>query len=96
MTNKNITERIGIVETKVENLNEKVDALKNDVVGSKNEIKEHLDCMAQSAKDAHDVLTEKICELEKIKDKWFWFFTGAVAVISWVIGHFNLLAKILG
>ena len=39
MTTKNLAERIGVVETKVENLSEKLDELKADVVGSKEEIK---------------------------------------------------------
>ena len=95
MTTKNLGERIGIVETKVENLSEKLDELKADVVGSKEEIKEHLDCLGQKAEEAHAILTKKITDLEKIKDKWFWFFTGAVAVISWAIGHSGFIAKIL-
>lgn len=96
MASKNLSERIGVVETRVENLNEKVDELKSDVVSSKEEIKEHLDCLGQKAEEAHAVLSRKITDLEKIKDKWFWFFTGAVAVASWAIGHSGLIAKILG
>ena len=95
MPSKNLSERIGVVETRVENLNEKVDELKADVVGSKEEIKEHLDCLGQKAEEAHAILTKKITDLEKIKDKWFWFFTGGVAVISWAIGHSGFIAKIL-
>ena len=68
MTTKNLGERIGIVETKVENLSEKLDELKADVVGSKEEIKEHLDCLGQKAEEAHAILTKKITDLEKIKD----------------------------
>ena len=95
MASKNLSERIGVVEIKVENLNEKVDNLKKDVCDSKEEIKEHLDCLGQKAEEAHAILTKKITDLEKIKDKWFWFFTGAVAVISWAIGHSGFIAKIL-
>lgn len=95
MISKNVSERIGVVETKVENLNEKLDDLKKDVCESKDEIKEQLENIAKSAEDAHTTLTEKITHLEKIKDKWFWFFTGAVAVISWALGHTGLIAKIL-
>jgi predicted nuclease with TOPRIM domain len=96
MTNKNLSERMGVVETKVENLNEKLDDLKDHVCSSKDELKTQLENMAKSAEQAHDVLTEKITELEKIKDKWFWVLTGAVAAISWAIGHWGLLVKMLG
>ena len=68
MTTKNLAERIGVVETRVENLNEKVDELKADVAGSKEEIKEHLDCLGQKAEEAHAVLNKKITDLEKIKE----------------------------
>ena len=96
MTTKNLGERIGVVETKVENLSEKLDELKSDVVSSKEEIKEHLDCLGEKAEEAHAKLSKKISDLERLKDKWFWFFTGAVAVGSWFIGHSGLIAKILG
>ena len=95
MTTKNLAERIGVVETRVENLNEKLDELKSDVVSSKEEIKEHLDCIAKSAEEAHAVLTEKITNLERVKDKWFWIFTGALAVIAWKLGDSGLIIQLL-
>ena len=70
-------ERLGIVETKVENLNEKLDDIKSDVkevhdcVHRTGEtINKALEEMRKESTDQHSVLAGKVSELEKIKSKY--------------------------
>jgi hypothetical protein len=95
-------ERLGIVETKVENLDSKIDDLKIDV-------KEMHDCldrtgdslhaalkeMTQNSSLAHDDLAKKISDLEKFKNKWMYLLMGGIAVLGWVGGHATALSTFL-
>ena len=69
-------ERLGIVETKVENLDEKLDEIKVDVKDmhdcldkTRDGVMAKLDEMYGASCDQHDQLAKKISELEKSKDK---------------------------
>jgi len=70
-------ERLGIVETKVENLNEKLDDIKVDVKEvhdcvhrTGESINKALEEMRKESTDQHSVLAGKVSELEKIKSKY--------------------------
>ncbi len=70
-------ERLGIVETKVENLNEKLDDIKGDVKEvhdcvhrTGESINKALEEMRKESTDQHSVLAGKVSELEKIKSKY--------------------------
>lgn len=89
-------ERIGIVETKVENLNEKLDNLKVDVKEmhdcldqTRDFLAEQLKAMADASNLQHEELAKKISAMEKLKDKWTYTVVGAVAVLGWVSGHMS-------
>ena len=95
-------ERLGIVETKVENLDCKLDDLKSDV-------KEMHDCLDRTGSSlhaalkemtansalAHDDLAKKISDLEKFKTKWMYLVMGGIAVLGWVGGHATALSALL-
>ena len=95
-------ERLGIVETKVENLDAKLDDIKTDV-------KEMHDCLDRTGESlhaalkemtvnsgkAHDDLAKKISDLEKFKTKWMYLIMGGVAVASWIGGHATALSNII-
>jgi hypothetical protein len=95
-------ERLGIVETKVENLDVKLDDIKTDV-------KEMHDCldrtgeslhaalkeMTVNSSKAHDDLANKISDLEKFKTKWMYLIMGGVGVASWIGGHATALSNII-
>ena len=92
-------ERIGIVETKVENLNEKLDDLKTDVKDmhdcldrTRDDIKEQLKEMYDASCTQHAELAKKISGLEKIREKTMWMVAGGVAAAGILSGH---LEKIL-
>jgi len=92
-------ERIGIVETKVENLNEKMDDLKVDVKGmhdcldkTRDALSEKLEEMYEASCTQHTELARKIGDLEKVRQKVVWMAAGAVAFAGILSGH---LEKIL-
>lgn len=70
-------ERLGIVETKVENINEKIDELRVDIKDvhdcldrTGETLKAQLDVMHQDSCRQHDQLAGKIRELEQVKRKY--------------------------
>ena len=95
-------ERIGIVETKVENLNEKLDDLKVDVKEmhdcldqTRDSLIGKLDEMYSASCTQHTELATKISELEKWKQKWVYMIAGGAVVISWVTAHADTILKLL-
>ena len=95
-------ERIGIVETKVENLNEKLDDLKIDVKDmhdcldqTRDQLAEQLKCMAEASTTQHAEMAKKIAAMEKLKDKWTYATMGGVVVIGWLSAHTDQILSIL-
>jgi hypothetical protein len=95
-------ERLGIVETKVENLNEKMDNLKVDVKDmhdcldqTKESLLSKLDQMYSASCDQHAELAIKISDLEKWKQKWLYMIAGGAIVVSWASAHADTILKII-
>ena len=89
-------ERLGIVEVKVENLNDKLDHLNGDLKESHNEIKERLNSMYDASCTQHAELATKIGDLEKFKNKGTTIIMVLLAFgagTGW-LGHLDL-AKII-
>ena len=87
-------ERIGIVETKVENLNEKIDDLKVDVKEmhdcldkTRDDLTLNLDQMYNASCSQHAELAKELSSIKKDKDKVVWFVGGAIALLGWLSGH---------
>jgi len=87
-------ERIGIVETKVENLNEKLDELKVDVKDmhdcldrTREDLKSELEKMYSASCDQHAALAKDISELKKLKEKWTYLIAGGIGAGGWFAGH---------
>jgi hypothetical protein len=83
-------ERLGVVETKVENLNEKLDDIKIDVKDmhdcldkTRDGVMSKLDEMYGASCEQHSQLAGKIAELEKIKTR---YTTYAVMGMAFVAG----------
>jgi hypothetical protein len=96
------TERLGIVETKVENLNEKLDDLKVDVKEMHNcldktrdTIEAKLEVMYQASCTQHAEMAKKISSMERLKDKWMYTFGGGMIVLSWATAHADSILAIL-
>jgi len=89
-------ERIGIVETRVENLSEKLDDLKVDVKEmhdcldkTRNDLKSQLEVMYNASCEQHAELAKKIGNLEQIRQKMIWMVAGGVAFAGILSGHFE-------
>ena len=95
-------ERLGIVETKVTNLDEKLDDLKVDVKEmhdcldkTRDELSIKLDTMYGASCTQHAELASKIKEMERLKDKWTYSAMGAVAILGWASGHADIILKFI-
>jgi chromosome segregation ATPase len=95
-------ERIGIVETKVENLNEKMDDLKVDVRDmhdcldkTRDALTEKLEEMYTASCEQHTQLAQKISDLEKVRQKMVWMVAGAVAFAGILSGHIEKILAFL-
>jgi uncharacterized coiled-coil DUF342 family protein len=89
-------ERIGVLETRVEGINEKMDTLKADVKEmhdcldkTRDDLSAKLDKMYDASCSQHNALNEKIESIEKIKDKWTYMAWGGLAVIGFLSGHID-------
>ena len=95
-------ERIGIVETKVQNLDEKIDEIKNDIKEmhdcldkTRNGLTDKLNEMYDASCSQHSALAKEITELKTQRDKWIWWAAGAVATFGWATGHADILLKLV-
>ena len=94
-------ERVGVLETKVDNVEEKIDGLKVDVKEmhdcldrTRDCLVEKLEVMEDKAEKAHAELASKISSLEKDKAKITYMIAGGIAVFGFITGHFGLLEKL--
>ena len=95
-------ERIGIVETKVENLSDKMDDLKVDVKDmhdcldkTRDSLVEKLNEMYTASCDQHAELAKKIGNLEQIRQKMVWMVAGGVAFAGILSGHMDKVLAFL-
>ena len=95
-------ERLGIVETKVQNLDEKLDDLKVDVKDmhdcldkTRNGLTDKLNEMYDASCSQHSSLAKEISALKSQRDKWVWTVAGGLVVLSWASAHADTLGKIL-
>ena len=90
-----VAERISVLETKVENFDEKLDDIKLDVTNNHTDIKQQLEKMFTASCTQHAEMATKIKELEGFKMKWTYLILGGVAVLGWVSGHINEISAFL-
>ena len=95
-------ERLGIVETKVENLDEKIDHLKIDVKEmhdcldkTRDDLKAELQKMYGASCDQHAALAKDLSELKKLKEKWTYLVAGAIGAGGWFAGHSDKILSLL-
>ena len=86
-----INERIAVVETKIEGLENKVEELKEEVKHNHESLHSQLQTMAHNSTAQHAQLHSKIANLEKTNYGWMMWLLGASAVISAAIGLYNLI-----
>ena len=95
-------ERIGIVETKVENLNEKLDDLKVGVKEmhdcldkTRDSLTDKLNEMYNASCEQHAELAKKIGSLEQIRQKMIWMVAGGVAFAGILSGHLDKIVAFI-
>jgi hypothetical protein len=95
-------ERLGVVETKVHNLDEKMDELKVDVKDvhdcldrTRDSLTGQLEKMYDASCSQHSALAQEISALKIQRDRWVWTAAGGLVVLSWVSAHFDSLGKIV-
>ena len=95
-------ERLGIVETKVENLNGKLDDLKVDVKDmhdcldkTRDSLVDKLDQMYSASCNQHSELATKISDIEKWKPKWVYMIAGGAVVVSWASAHAETILTLI-
>jgi flagellar capping protein FliD len=93
-------ERLGIVETKVHGLDEKIDELKVDVKDvhdcldkTRDDLTEQLKTMYDASCNQHSQLAKEITALKTQRDKWVWLAAGSLATIGWASGHMDFITK---
>ena len=96
-------ERLGIVETKVHTLDEKLDDLKVDVKDvhdcldkTRDDLTEQLKTMYDASCTQHSQLAKEISALKNQRDKWVWTGAGILAALGWISGQSELIAKFFG
>ena len=96
------TERLGIVETKVENLGEKLDEIKVDVKDlhdcldrTRDGLQEKLNQMYEASCSQHAEMAKKISNLEKIREKTMWMVAGGIAMAGIFSGHLDKVLAFL-
>jgi uncharacterized coiled-coil protein SlyX len=94
-------ERIGVLETRVEGINEKIDTLKADVKEmhdcldkTRDDLSAKLDKMYDASCEQHADLNRKIERMEKFKDKWTYMAWGGLAVVGFLAGHIDKIQSI--
>jgi hypothetical protein len=87
-----VAERIGVLETKVENFDEKLDDIKLDVTNNHTDIKQQLEKMYTASCTQHAEMANKIKDLEGFKMKWTYLILGGVAVLGWVSSHSDAIS----
>lgn len=96
-------ERIGVVETKVENLSDKLDELKVDVKDMHDCLDKTRDGLTAKLEEMYDVsctqhaaLAKEISNIKSQRDKLVWTFAGIIAAGGFFAGHADKILKILG
>lgn len=90
-----LPERVSVLETKLENVDYKLDDIKTDVKDMHTTITETLTAMQTASTKQHGELAVKIKELEGFKNKWTYTILGGLAVAGWVSGHIDTISHFL-
>ena len=95
-----VAERVSVLETKVDNFDEKFDDIKNDITSNQTSLIATLSEMRDASTSQHAEMAAKIKDLQVLKDKWIKYSMMALAFAAgagW-IGNPNMatLLKFVG
>lgn len=89
MSKGTVTERVSVLETKVENLNTKVDDLKETLHDNNAELKTQLKTMYEASCTQHAQLSTELKELKSFKDKLLMVGIVLGPIITYIATHIN-------
>ena len=92
----NLQERVGIAETQIDHLEEKIDQVQSNSKEFHTEVKDKLEEMQIASTKQHKELGEKISNLEKLKDRWIAWAIGAAFAVQIILQNWNQIAHIIG
>lgn len=90
-----LPERVSVLETKLENVDYKLDDIKSDVKEMNITLTETLTKMQEASTKQHGELAGKIKDLEGFKNKWTYTILGGLAVAGWVSGHVDTITHFM-
>lgn len=90
-----LPERVSILETKIENVDYKLDDIKTDVKDMSITITNTLKSMQEASSIQHAELANKIKDLEGFKNKWTYSVLGGIAVAGWLSGHLDIVTNFI-
>jgi len=74
-----VAERVSVLETKVDNFNEKLDDVKQDITANHTSLVDTLKDMREESTKQHNELAGKVKDLQSVKDKWMMYGMLALA-----------------
>lgn len=74
-----VAERVSVLETKVDNFNEKLDDVKQDITSNHTSLLTRLTEMQTASTTQHAEMAGKIKELQTVKEKWIKYSMIALA-----------------
>jgi len=80
-------ERIAVLETKVDNLKESLDANRDSIVAQ-------IDDMKACNSREHALVMGKLNDLTDFKNKWVWVGGAGLTVLSLIFGHIETIIKL--
>ncbi len=96
--NPQISERVAVVETKVDAMIVCIEEIKTNVHDmhdcldkTREEVMAELKSMNKMSTDQHNELNTKVSDLEKFKTKSTYWLMGAIASLGWAAGHTGVL-----
>lgn len=94
-----LPERVAVLETKMTNLDEKMDFIKDTQATNHDSIIETLKKMREESTAQHSELAGKVKDLEEVKNKWIrWSMMGLAfaAGAGWIHQDYSTILKFLG
>ena len=87
-------ERIAILETKVDNLKEGVDGLKDTLNETHQQMMTQLNRVQEENTREHAKVMAQLDDLMQFKNKWVWVGGVSLTVLSLVFGHLESIIKL--
>jgi len=88
-------ERIIVLETKLEVVEDKISDLKVCLTESHNKLIDQLDHVREENTREHAKVMKQLDDLMQFKNKWVWLGGGILTVLSLVFGHLETIIKIV-